>query len=128
MDDFSKSAFLMPQLRGNFVSMLTDKENQFIIYWESNREKESKFWRQLSFGAPWGLVFALPILVAVIFHDWYKNMIPISGSQLILISIAVIAIATFYSVFRMKVKWESNDQIYKELKLKKENDQAANLA
>ena len=117
----------MRQLRGNFACMLTEKENQFILYWEANREKENKFWRQLSFGAPWGLVFALPILVAVIFHDWYKNMIPISKSQLILISIAVIAIATFYSVFRMKFKWENNEQIYKELKFKKEKEHAAHL-
>ncbi|MFS8083401.1 MAG: hypothetical protein ACMG51_08110 [Ginsengibacter sp.] len=119
--------FFMQQLRGIFAVMLTEKENQFIIYWEANRIKESKFWRQLSFGAPWGLVFALPILVAVIFHDWYKNMIPISRSQLYLILIAVLAIATFYSVFRMKFKWENNEQIYKELKLKKEKEHAANF-
>lgn len=117
----------MQQIRGKFARMLTEKENEFILYWEANREKENKFWRQLSFGAPWGLVFALPILVAVIFHDWYKNMIPISKSQLILISIAVIAIATFYSVFRMKFKWENNEQIYKELKFKKEKEHAAHL-
>ena len=51
-------------------------------------------------------------------------MIPISKAQIILITITVLAIAGFYSVFRMKFKWDANEQFYKELKFKeKEKDQ-----
>jgi pilus assembly protein TadC len=107
--------------------MLTKDEQLFIEYWEKNREKEKKFFRQLAYGSPWGLVFALPVLVAVLFHDWYKNMIPISKSQLILITITVMGIAVFYAIFRMRFIWENKEQIYKELKFKEKKNDAAVL-
>jgi hypothetical protein len=107
--------------------MLTKEEISFIDYWEKNREKESRFLRQLTYGSPWGLVFALPVLVVVIFDDCYKNMIPISKSQIILIIITVLGIAVFYSVFKMKFRWDNNEQIYKELKFKQKKEDAANV-
>lgn len=72
-----------------------------------------------------GLIFSSPILLAVIFHDWYKNMIYISDSQIILITIAVFFIAVFYAIFRMRFLWERNEQLYKELKSVQEKDNAA---
>jgi ABC-type maltose transport system permease subunit len=107
--------------------MLTKDEKSFMEYWEKNREKEKNFFRQLTYGSPRGLVFALPVLIAVIFHDWYKNMIMISTSQLVVIMVTVIAIALFYSIFRMKFKWENNEQLYKELKFKEKKNNAAVL-
>ena len=107
--------------------MITDNEKEFMNWWEENREKEEKIGQKLLYGSPWGLVFALPVLLAVIFNDWYKNMIAISVGQLIIIAIAVLAIALFYAMFKMQVKWEQNEQLYKELKLKDKNNDAAVL-
>jgi pilus assembly protein TadC len=67
---------------------------------------------------PLGLVFALPVLLSVIFNDWYKRMVFISPSQVTLILITVIGIAVFFALFRMRFKWEENEQRYKELKFK----------
>lgn len=94
-------------------------------YWEKNRQRESKLTRKLAYGTPFGLIFALPMLLAVIFHDWYKNMIPISRAQITLITIIVIGIAIFYAWFRQQFKWEQNEQLYKELKYKNEENDAA---
>lgn len=105
--------------------MLTKEEISFIEYWERNRQKEKNILYQLAYGSPWGLIFALPVLLTVIFHDWYKNMIPISKSQVILISIVVIMIAIFYAIFRMKFKWDQHEQQYKELKFKEQKGDAA---
>jgi pilus assembly protein TadC len=105
--------------------MLTKNEKLFLEYWEKNRDREKHFARQLTRGLHIGLVFALPVLVAVIFHDWYKSIIYISGSQLIVISIGVLGIAVFFAIFRMKFKWENNEQLYKELKFKAKKDDAA---
>src|SRR5665647_3269432 len=105
--------------------MLTKDEQLFIEYWEKNRDKEKTFLRQILGGLPIGLVFALPVLLAVIFHGWYKNMIYISDSQLIVIMIGVLCVAIFFSIFRGKFKWESNEQLYKELKFKEKQDDAA---
>jgi hypothetical protein len=105
--------------------MLTKDEKLFLEYWEKNREKEKRFMRQLAGGMPVGLIFALPVLLAVIFHNWYKSMIYISDAQLIVIIIGVLGIAVFFAVFRMKFKWENNEQLYKELKFKEYQDDAA---
>ncbi len=107
--------------------MLTKDEKLFIDYWEKNRDKEKRFFRQLTYGSPWGLVFALPVLIVVIFDDWYKNMIPISKTLIILIIFTVIGIAIFYSIFRMRFKWDNNEQFYKELKFKEKKVEAADL-
>jgi pilus assembly protein TadC len=107
------------------LRMLTKDEILFLEYWEKRREKEKQFFRQLVTGLPMGLVFALPVLLVVIFHGWYKNMIYISDSQIIVIIIGVLCVAIFFSIFRGKFKWESNEQLYKELKFKEKQDDAA---
>lgn len=107
--------------------MITKNEKEFMNWWEENREKERKISHKLLYGSPWGLIFALPVLLALIFHDWYKTMIPISRGQVILVSITVLAIALFYALFKMQVKWEQNDQHYKELKLREKKSDAALL-
>ena len=104
--------------------MLTEEERDFVKYWESHRQKENSFLSKMIYGGPWGLIFALPILLAVIFHDWYKRMIPISTTQLVLISLCVIATAFFYAYFRQQVKWENNEQLYRELKIKEKQPDA----
>lgn len=107
--------------------MLTDDEKSFIIYWEKNREKDKKIVSKFLYGSPYGLLFALPILVAVIFHDWYKNMIYISPTLITLIIIGVLAIAVFYTLFSMQFKWDRNEQIYKELKFKQSKEEEVQL-
>jgi pilus assembly protein TadC len=98
--------------------MLTEQEKLFVDFWEKNRDKEKKVLNHLALGLPLGLVFAFPILLSVLFHGWYKNMVYISGSQITVILIAVMAIAVFFALIRMKFKWENNEQLYKELKFK----------
>jgi hypothetical protein len=98
--------------------MVTEQEKLFIDYWDKNRDKQKKWFYQLAIGLPLGLVFGLPILLSVLFHDWYKQMIYISPSQITVILIGILGITVFFALFRMKFKWEENEQLYKELKLK----------
>lgn len=105
--------------------MLTQDEKLFLEYWEKNREKEKKPLRQILFSIPLGLVFALPVLVLVIFHGWYKNMVYISNSELIVIIIGVLGVAVFFAILRGRFKWENNEQLYKELKFKESKEDAA---
>jgi len=105
--------------------MLTKDEKLFVEYWEKNRDREKHFTRQLAGGLPIGLIFALPVLIMLIFHNWYKSMIYISGSQVIVVVIGVLGVAVFFGIFRMKFKWENNEQLYKELKFKEKSDDAA---
>lgn len=93
---------------------------QFALWWEANRHKEKKWLNQLTIGLPLGLVFVLPVLLSVLFRGWYKRMPYVSGTQLTLILMACIGIAVFYAIFRMRFKWEMNEQRYREWLVKKE--------
>jgi hypothetical protein len=123
----SGTIFFCNTLHGKFVRMLTKDEQSFVEYWEKNRNKQKHFLYQLASGLPFGLVFALPVLVALIFHSWYKTMVYISGSQVFFITIAVLGVAVFLAMFRKKFKWESNEQLYKELKFKEGKDDTAHI-
>jgi uncharacterized membrane protein len=88
---------------------------EFIIYWAANRLREKKCLHQLAVGLPLGLVFGLPILLSVFMRGWYKRMPFVSGTQFTIILMACLGIAVFYAIFRMKFKWDMNEQRYKEL-------------
>lgn len=98
--------------------MITPEEQKFIDYWDKNRNKNKALFYQMAVGLPIGLVFGLPIILALIFSDWYHSLPFITSSELVTIMIAVLAIAVFYALFRMRHRWEMNEQFYKELKFK----------
>lgn len=100
--------------------MITEQEKLFLDYWEKNRLKQKRSIYGIAVGLPMGILFGLPILVSVLFHDWYKTMIYISPSQIVVVIIAVIAISLFIAIFKMKFTWENNEQLYKELKHKEQ--------
>jgi heme/copper-type cytochrome/quinol oxidase subunit 2 len=109
------------------LPMLNEEEKHFLVYWSVNRLKQQKFLKQLAIGLPAGVLFALAIFINFI-SGWYKranmqfNADPSSKSLVIVLLIAVILIVVFVSVFSVKVKWERNEQRYRELLSKKESD------
>jgi hypothetical protein len=120
INQLSKTPRAIDESYGNFATMITSEEQKFIDYWERNRSKQKKLFYQLAVGLPIGLVFGLPIMLVFIFNDWYKNMSFISPSQIVVVMVGVLAISVFYALFRMKYKWDMNEQFYKELKAKQE--------
>ncbi|NCU05660.1 MAG: hypothetical protein GXC73_16945 [Chitinophagaceae bacterium] len=102
--------------------MLSAQDKEFVEWWSKNRNKEKKLVKQLAVGLPLGLAFGVPILLSVMFRGWYKSMTYVSGSQLTIILIAVLLIVVFYAVFRMRFKWEMNEQRYNELLKKSEQE------
>ncbi len=103
-------------------SMLSAEEKEFMQWWEQNRSKEKRLLSQLAVGLPLGLAFGFPILLSVMFRGWYKNMPYVSGSQLTIILIAILLLVVFYAIFKMRFKWEMNEQRYHELKQKLETE------
>ena len=103
--------------------MLSDKEKQFIIYWEREREKQNSIVRKLLNGLPMAILFSLPVVlllfaVYIFFPDWYTKISNTSSGSFITIVIAVFICFLFFSYFRMHYKWEMNEQLYRELKNK----------
>lgn len=98
--------------------MLSAEEKEFMKWWDLNRSREKRLLSQLTIGLPLGLAFGFPILLSVMFRGWYKNMPYVSGSQLTIILIAVLLVIVFYAIFKMRFKWEMNEQRYNELQQK----------
>jgi hypothetical protein len=110
--------------------MLTQKELEFVQYWERVRSRESSVARKITSGLPMAALFALPVLLSVaavkIFFPEYSMRISKAGAgTLFVVVIAVVLIALFFAYFRMHLRWEENEQVYKSLKLKQNRETAA---
>lgn len=98
--------------------MLTKEENGFIGYWENNRLRKKKAWRQLSIGLPLASILVIAIFVNL-FSGWYQRadmVMKKEQSSLILVLLAaVILIVVFVVVFSARHRWDMNEQRYREL-------------
>lgn len=103
--------------------MLSEKDKDFMIYWEKEKERRSTFSAKLIQGLPMAALFCAPILlfiasVYLFFPEWYTKVSNSLPGSITTIVIAVIICVFFFSYFRMQYKWEMNEQLYRELKQK----------
>ncbi len=101
--------------------MLSEEEENFLVYWEERRELYSKASSKFLRGLPMALVFGLPILLLIaavylFIPDWYIKISKTSTQTFIVVAIAVFIAIVFYAFVRMHFKWEMNEQLYNELK------------
>lgn len=106
--------------------MLSEQDRRFVEYWEKNREKERKTVRQFMVGVPFGLVFAIPILV-ILFSGrfWYERADAVANAKVnpIVLIVAILLITAFVAIFYKKHQWDQKEQLYQEIKAKQaEND------
>ena len=100
--------------------MFSKEEQDFIKYWEENRGKQKRFFKQLAIGLPFGVLFAVAMFLNFT-SGWDKRVASITKtypsfkSLVIVLLIAILAIVVFISVFSVKVKWEKYEQRYREL-------------
>ncbi len=105
--------------------MLTKEEENFILYWNANREKQKKITNQWLIGLPAGLIFGLPILLNL-FSGWNQRINFFQKGQLSVLIIAVIIIIAFFSIFTVRHKWDLREQHYIELLSKKNKEKNPN--
>ncbi|MGK2861841.1 MAG: hypothetical protein ACSLE0_07900 [Chitinophagaceae bacterium] len=102
--------------------MLTADEKKFIEFWEANRLRRKKTFRNLAIGLPLGSIITIAILINF-YSGWYKraDMVIRSGSSLILVLvIAALLIVVFISIFSARHQWDINEQRYREFLAKKD--------
>lgn len=105
--------------------MLTEREKQFVRYWEANRLREKKLNKQLLLGIPIGLLFALPILIIVFTGKfWYVRAEMQANTMVnpVVLIIAIVVIAVFVAVFYKRHQWDMREQQYLELKAREDDD------
>jgi len=98
--------------------MLTKQEEAFIRYWEENRSRQKKVFRQFLVGIPVGLAFAIPIVVN--FASGWDVQVATSGvssqkSLVMVLMVALLLIVGFIAIFYQKYKWDQYEQRYREL-------------
>ena len=103
------------------MEALTEREREFMNYWEKNRKKEKKLFNQLLVGLPIGILFGAPVLMNL-FLGWYKRAGMVANTQLspAVLLTAIAMIIAFVAIFSRKHKWEMKEQHYKELKARSE--------
>ena len=102
--------------------MYSDDETRFMTWWEENRVKEKRVFKQWLMGIPLGLLFAIPILINF-FSGWFKRADMVLNGQLsnqqfspLVLIIAMLLIVSFVAIFSKRYKWDMNEQRYLELR------------
>jgi uncharacterized membrane protein YqjE len=101
--------------------MITEKDRQFMVNWQREREKLGTMKAKLLNGLPMAVLFTLPVLlllfsVQLFFPEWQTRISKASAGTYITVIIALFICILFFAYFRMHYKWEMNEQLYQELK------------
>jgi hypothetical protein len=107
--------------------MLTQREKDFIRYWEANRLRRKKVVRQFLIGIPMGLVIVIPIVINFS-SGWYRRADMEANSpdfNPIVLFLALALIVGFTAIFYQRHQWDQYEQRYRELRTRLEKEEAA---
>lgn len=102
--------------------MLSKEENDFIQYWERNRLRQKKLFRQFLVGIPIGLLFVIPTVISFT-SGWYKRADMEANSadfNPMVLFVALLLIVGFTAIFYQRWKWDQYEQRYRELVIKRD--------
>jgi hypothetical protein len=109
--------------------MLSEKEKDFILWWEFERERKRISFRELLKASPLGLTIVYGIILSLLFikifggYDRADMVFNREASSLILVLlIASLLVITFIAVFSVRHKREANEQYYLELKAREKKE------
>lgn len=100
--------------------MLTLKEEEYIIYWQKNRDTHKQSFVQFLKGMSIGLGISAAIIIVII-TGWFQraNMVANSKMSSIVFIIALLLITVFMAWLYRNFQWENKEQQYLELMAKK---------
>jgi len=109
--------------------MLTEDETRFIAYWEANRLRRKRLFKQLAIGLPAGTLLVIGIFISFL-SGWHKQAETEIRSQsqsqpnystiILILVIGAVLIVVFTAIFSARHKWDMNEQRYRELLARKE--------
>jgi hypothetical protein len=110
--------------------MLTQREKDFIRYWEANRLRRKKVFRQFLIGIPVGLLFVIPIIINFA-SGWYRRAdMEANSSEFspMVLFVALLLIVGFTAIFYQRHQWDQLEQRYQELRARQEREDRAAAA
>jgi hypothetical protein len=106
--------------------MLTQREKDFIRYWEANRLRRKKTSRQFLIGIPVGLAFAIPILINFS-SGWYRRADMEANSpdfNPMVLFVALLLIVGFSAIFYQRHQWDQYEQRFQEFQARLAKEEA----
>ncbi len=98
--------------------MLTQEEQDFVKYWNHNRDSKRKVLHQLYAGLPMAMILVVAIF-ANLLSGWYGRAQMVffreNSSLIIILLIASLGIIAFMVIFSARHRWEQNELKYREL-------------
>jgi hypothetical protein len=107
--------------------MLTQREKDFIHYWEANRLRRKKVVRQFLIGIPVGLLFVIPIVINFS-SGWYRRADMEAHSpdfNPMVLFVALLLIVAFTAIFYQRHQWDQYEQHYQELRARLQKEESA---
>src|SRR5262245_9796975 len=107
--------------------MLSKEDEAFIAYWEKNRLRRKKLFRQFLLGVPLGLLIVVPTVISLS-SGWYKRAYAEANSGDFdprVLFVALLLIVCFTAVFWQRHKWDQYEQHYRELLARRDREQKA---
>ena len=100
--------------------MLTQKEEDYLIYWQENRDTHKQSFVQFVKGMSIGLGISAGIIILII-TGWYQraNMVANSKMSTMVFIIALLLLTIFMAWLYRNFQWENKEQQYLELMAKK---------
>jgi integral membrane sensor domain MASE1 len=103
--------------------MLTKTEEDYIIYWQQQRDTYKQSFVQFVKGMSIGLGISTAIIILII-TGWYQraNMVANSKMSTIVFVIALLLIIVFMAWLYRNFQWENKEQQYLELLAKRDRN------
>lgn len=100
--------------------MLTLKEEEYLVYWQKNRDTHKQSFVQFVKGMSIGLGISAAIIIVLI-TGWFQraNMVANSKMSTVVFVIALLLITFFMAWLYRNFQWENKEQQYLELLAKK---------
>jgi hypothetical protein len=105
--------------------MLTQREKEFVRYWEANRLRRKKVVRQFLIGIPIGLLFVVPIAINYS-SGWDRRAAMEANGQdfnPMVLFVALLLIVGFTAIFYQRHRWDQYEQRYQELRHQLQNEE-----
>ncbi len=107
--------------------MLTQKETEYITYWQQQRDTQKQSFVQFVKGMSIGLGISSAIIILII-TGWYQraNMVVNSKMSTVVFVVALLLITLFMAWLYRNFQWENKEQQYLELLAKRDRIEKKN--
>lgn len=91
-------------------------DEDFVVYWQKNSQKEKKSTKSFMLGLSSGIAIGVCVILTI-YSGWYQRATMVAYSKMsgLILFLAIILIAVFIAFVYRQFKWETQEQRYLEI-------------